>query len=34
MRNDVSFAVSPDAKSFAVIQGSWTREAVIISGLD
>ena len=34
LRNDVSFAVSPDAKSFAVIQGSWTREAVMISGLD
>jgi Tol biopolymer transport system component len=33
LRNESSFAVSPDGKSFAVIQGSWKRDAVLLRGL-
>lgn len=32
VRNDNSFAVSPDGKSFAVVQGNWQRDAVLIKG--
>ncbi len=34
LRNDSSFAVSPDGNSFAVIQGNWKRDAVLLKGLE
>ena len=33
IRNPDSFAISPDGKSFAVIQGDWKRDAVLLRGL-
>lgn len=33
VRNENSLAVSPDNKSFAVIQGIWKRDAVLLKGL-
>jgi Tol biopolymer transport system component len=34
LRNNNSFAVSPDGKSFAVIQGTWKRDAILLRGLE
>lgn len=33
IRETKAFAISPDGKSFAVIQGSWKHDAVLIQGL-
>lgn len=33
LRGVKSFAISPDGKSFAVIQGSWKHDAVLLRGL-
>ncbi|MGD9590456.1 MAG: winged helix-turn-helix domain-containing protein [Pyrinomonadaceae bacterium] len=33
LRNSSSFAISPDGMTFAVIQGNWTLDAVLIKGL-
>ncbi|MEO7673489.1 MAG: winged helix-turn-helix domain-containing protein [Pyrinomonadaceae bacterium] len=33
LRETRSFAVSPDGRSFAVIQGSWKHDAVLLKGL-
>ncbi len=33
LRNEYSFAVSPDGETFAVIQGNWKRDAVLFRGL-
>lgn len=34
VRNESSFAVSPDGKYLAIIQGSWKRDAILIKGLN
>jgi Tol biopolymer transport system component/DNA-binding winged helix-turn-helix (wHTH) protein len=33
LRESVAFAVSPDERTFAVIQGSWKHDAVMLKGL-
>jgi len=33
LRNNSSFSISPDGNTFAVIQGNWTLDAVLIKGL-
>lgn len=34
LRETASFSISPDGKSFAIIQGSWKHDAVLIRGLN
>ena len=31
--NIVSFAIAPDGKSFAIVQGGWRHDAVLLKGL-
>lgn len=33
LRNNNSFAISPDGKAFAIVQGTWKRDAILIKGL-
>jgi hypothetical protein len=33
IRETTAFAVSPDGRSFAVIQGGWKHDAVLLRGL-